>query len=251
MRPDAAEVDANYDRLAPLYEVDMGRSMAFDDAGWYLGQLREVRGAILELGCGSGRITHRLAAAGLSIFGLDRSAGMLAASAPRTWPALRADITALPFVDASMAAVLLPYSLATYCLDEPALTRLLGECRRILRPGGRLLADLFVPRPLPLDGQWRPDYERETARGTLTRWKRLLPSQPKGSRRIERRYRLAKAHAVHEWTSRESIRPWTAAEFERACTALGLALEFDATDYGTPNPQPRFWCGVFATSACG
>ncbi len=245
MMPGAAEVEANYDRLAPLYEADMGQSMAFDDAGWYLAQLQDVSGRVLELGCGSGRITRRLAAAGLGVMGIDRSAGMLAASAPRTWPALRADIAALPFVNGSFDAVLLPYSLATYCLDEETLARVLGKCRRVLRPGGRLLADLFVPRPLPLDGQWRLDYERQTAGGTLTRWKRLLPGDLPASRRIERRYRLAGNPGVHEWTSRESIRPWTAREFEEACVELGFIIALRAADFGRPGQDPCFRSWVF------
>lgn len=245
MTPGAAEVEANYDRLAPLYEADMGRSMALDDGGWYLAQLQGIGGRVLELGCGSGRITRRLAAAGLHVLGIDRSAGMLAASAPRTWPALRADMAALPFVDGGFDAVLLPYSLATYCPDEDTLARVLGECHRVLRPGGRLLADLFVPRPLPLDGQWRLDYERSTADGTLTRWKRLMPGDLPASRRIERRYRLAEDHGVREWTTGESIRPWTAREFEQACAELGFLIGLRAPDYGIPGADPCFWAWVF------
>ena len=49
-----------------------------DDLPFYLSMAREVGGSVLELGCGTGRITIPLAQAGIAITGLDIVPGMLA-----------------------------------------------------------------------------------------------------------------------------------------------------------------------------
>ena len=74
-----------------------------------------------------------------------------------------ADVVALPFRDASFDAVK-----ATEVLEHVAdVPRALGECRRVLRPGGRLVATVpFLER---LHGD--PD---DYARYTRSMWQRLL-----------------------------------------------------------------------------
>lgn len=49
-----------------------------DDVPFYLSMAREVGGAVLELGCGTGRVTIPLAQEGIAITGLDIVPGMLA-----------------------------------------------------------------------------------------------------------------------------------------------------------------------------
>lgn len=67
----------SYDLIADVYATDMGRSMPFDDVGWYARVAAEHAGRVLELGCGTGRITIELAARGLDVIGVDRSLPML------------------------------------------------------------------------------------------------------------------------------------------------------------------------------
>lgn len=101
---------------------------------------------VLDIGCGPGPLTPALARSvgpdGLAL-GLDVSAAMLARAATGPLAAnlgyLRADATGLPFRAASVDAVV---SLALLQLiDDPGVV--LGECARVLRPGGRLT--LMVP----------------------------------------------------------------------------------------------------------
>src|SRR4030095_7404926 len=66
-----------YDLIAQVYATDMGRSMPFDDVGFYRGLCRGARGRVLELGCGTGRILLDLIASGVDAIGVDRSLPML------------------------------------------------------------------------------------------------------------------------------------------------------------------------------
>ncbi|WP_217548855.1 bifunctional 2-polyprenyl-6-hydroxyphenol methylase/3-demethylubiquinol 3-O-methyltransferase UbiG [Streptomyces sp. GbtcB6] len=96
-------------------------------------------GTVADLGCGPGRVTARLAGLGLSVFGLDLSASMLAVA--------RRENSGLRFVQGSM----LELAVADGALDgvvcwyssihtpDDRLPVLFGEFRRVLRPGGRLL----------------------------------------------------------------------------------------------------------------
>jgi len=66
-----------YDAIAELYDEDMGASAPAGDVEFYLAKARETSGRTLELGCGTGRITLPLAAAGCEVIGADRSLAML------------------------------------------------------------------------------------------------------------------------------------------------------------------------------
>ena len=97
------------------------------------------RGRVCDLGCGPGQIARYLAARGVDAFGIDASAGMVA-TARRLTPALefrQGDFFALDPADGALAGIAAFYSLI-HC-ERGALARALGEIRRVLAPGGRLL----------------------------------------------------------------------------------------------------------------
>ncbi|KUO14532.1 class I SAM-dependent methyltransferase [Streptomyces dysideae] len=102
---------------------------------WLAEPLHSYAGTVLDLACGSAPMRVRLPDA--RWVGVDASAGELASAAQLgRGPVVRADATALPVRSASADAVC-----ASMCL--PVLTPLpqvLGEVRRVLRPGGTLAA---------------------------------------------------------------------------------------------------------------
>jgi SAM-dependent methyltransferase len=105
------------------------------------------RGRALDVGCGTGALAARLAAAGYKMAGVDPSAGMLDVLRART-PDVEAVVgsgTALPFADGSFDLVL---SVATlHHIAAPAAVReTLGEMVRVARPGGRVLVWDHNPR---------------------------------------------------------------------------------------------------------
>ncbi|HTW62293.1 MAG TPA: methyltransferase domain-containing protein [Terracidiphilus sp.] len=93
---------------------------------------------ILDLGCGDGQLTLRLAASGAQVTGADLSPEMAAAARARGVDAQVANAEALPFEDASFDAVFSNAALH-WVRDQDAM---LAEVRRVLRPGGRFVAEM-------------------------------------------------------------------------------------------------------------
>jgi trans-aconitate methyltransferase len=93
---------------------------------------------ILDLGCGTGHLTSRIAASGAAIVGVDQSPAMIE-SARKSYPDLElvgSDATSLDF-DSEFDAV---FSNATihWIKDQPALATVIW---RALKPGGRFVAE--------------------------------------------------------------------------------------------------------------
>jgi ubiquinone/menaquinone biosynthesis C-methylase UbiE len=112
-----------------------------------LDALRDARPArVLDLGCGTGQLTARLAARfpRARVVGCDFSAGMLAHASQRCRivDVVRGDACRLPFADASFDVVVSTEAFHWFP-DQPLA---LGECFRVMRPAGRLLiATVNVP----------------------------------------------------------------------------------------------------------
>src|SRR6516165_9961677 len=73
-----------WDRYAPFYDWENARTLGRRDVPfWRRIAARAAGGRVLELGCGTGRISVPLARDGASLVGVDRSAAMLARAARR------------------------------------------------------------------------------------------------------------------------------------------------------------------------
>ena len=136
----------------------------------------ECAGAVLEFGCGTGRLAARLLSerlpAGARYLGLDVSPRMvgLARAAVAPWgERARVDLTGgsveLPAGDGSFDRFV-----STYVLDllSPAdAAALLGEAHRVLRPGGLLALASLTPGQTPiaraLTGAWRAVWRLDPA----------------------------------------------------------------------------------------
>jgi ubiquinone/menaquinone biosynthesis C-methylase UbiE len=102
-------------------------------------------GDVLDVPCGFGRHSVPLARARYRVVGVDRSESLLAEAQRRTggerWPKLvRADYRELPLPDESFDAALNLFTSLGYLGDEQD-ARVLGEIRRVLRPGARLVIE--------------------------------------------------------------------------------------------------------------
>jgi trans-aconitate methyltransferase len=93
---------------------------------------------VLDLGCGDGQLTQRLAATGARATGVDLSPEMVAAARARGVEAVMANAEALPFADASFDAVFSNAALH-WVRDHEAM---LAQVHRVLVPGGRFVAEM-------------------------------------------------------------------------------------------------------------
>lgn len=93
---------------------------------------------ILDLGCGDGQLTVRLAATGAQVTGADLSPEMVAAARARGLDAQTANAEALPFADSSFDAVFSNAALH-WVRDHDAMQ---AQVHRVLKPGGRFVAEM-------------------------------------------------------------------------------------------------------------
>ncbi|MFJ9378343.1 class I SAM-dependent methyltransferase [Streptomyces sp. NPDC101455] len=129
----------DYDKEADAYDATRGgepRAAAAAEA--VLGLVPQDARGLLDVACGTGIVTRRLAAArpGLRVTGLDAAPAMARRAAARLPGAvLLADSRQLPLPDGVFDAVTTVWLL--HLVDGPADTRaIIAECARVLRPGG-------------------------------------------------------------------------------------------------------------------
>jgi ubiquinone/menaquinone biosynthesis C-methylase UbiE len=93
---------------------------------------------ILDLGCGDGQLTQRVAATGAHVLGVDASAEMISAARERGVEAEQAAAENLPFHDATFDAVFSNAALH-WVRDQDAM---MAQVRRVLKPEGRFVAEM-------------------------------------------------------------------------------------------------------------
>ena len=108
-------------------------------------------GRALELGCGNGRVLLELVGRDIDAVGVDISRKMLQQLQRKAGErgvdarVCQMDARRLAF-GRSFDIVLCPYSLVTYMAQPDDLQRMLSEVRQVLRAGGVLVLDAFIPR---------------------------------------------------------------------------------------------------------
>lgn len=120
--------------LPPDYDSDPGRWQSWESPRDIHELVApELRGPILDVGCGNGRLASLLGN-DVSWIGVDSSPTQLAADPYR--PVVQADMRALPFRDGAFAEV--SHLWCLYHLPDPL--EAITEAARVLRPGGRYFA---------------------------------------------------------------------------------------------------------------
>lgn len=135
-------VAAEYDESLPEHVVEhyLRKRLAFI-------QEHVAPGPVLDLGCGTGVLAERVAAAGYQVTGLDPSRGMLhvLSGQRRDIPLVAGTGVALPFAADTFA---LTYCVAVmhHVAAPDAVRRTLQEMVRVTRPGGKILIWDHNPR---------------------------------------------------------------------------------------------------------
>ncbi len=159
-----------WDDYAPFYDWENAQTLDRRDVQFWRRVASRADGRVLELGCGTGRVTLPVARAGVSVIGVDRSADMLAHARRRSKRArldgnlswIRGDIRFLPFgKSAGFDLVMAPYGILQSLVREADLTATLGAVLRVLAPGGMFGVDLVPDLPV-----WKEYRNKVRFRGT-------------------------------------------------------------------------------------
>jgi SAM-dependent methyltransferase len=158
--------DGYSEDLAQVHDSGFGQ-MARDAGDLLVSELhlREIRrGRVVDLGCGSGILSQRVAEHGFEVLGVDLSASFVALAQAR--------LPAGTFVQGSVFSTMLPACAAVaavgevvnYLFDEShsfqAIRDLLARAHDALVPGGLLLLDAAMPGRIPT-GRRRSYFEGE------------------------------------------------------------------------------------------
>ena len=152
-----------YDQTAFWDAAADSKTFAHPFDGSRLASVAPRGGLVLDCGCGYGRTTAEVAAAGWRAVGVDPSARMLE-RARREHPGLalvRAAPGPLPFRDGSFDAATL-FAVLTCIPEDAAQSAIVAELRRVLCPGGALyVSDLLLND----DARNRARYDASRGRG--------------------------------------------------------------------------------------
>lgn len=168
--------------------------------------LAETAEPWLDIGCGTGRHLLPLRAAGHVAVGLDLSGAMLAvgrarlAEAGQTPALVWGDIVAAPFAAAFGAVVCLD-SLLPLLTDDADLTAALAAMRRLLRPGGLLVVEIYdFPGTLGEEPPLWPYTSRFSAA-----WGRVFVREMHGYDRATGLWRMTQKLTVQRGAAREQF----------------------------------------------
>ncbi len=232
-----------WDEYAPFYDWENAQTVARRDVAFWQRLAAAQDGPVLELGCGTGRISVPVAKTGATLIGIDRSEPMLrrASSRLRRLRAarvqlVRGDIRSLPFRRrVGFALVMAPYGILQSLTRERDLRQTLESVHGVLRRGGLFAIDLVPDLP-----RWHEYARKTTLSGTRGRAQLTLIESVRQDRRrrltnfdqeyVEQRGRTRRSHRFSLTFRTLSVRQVTG-RLERA----GFRIQAVLGDYrGAP-----------------
>jgi SAM-dependent methyltransferase len=183
------------DCVARFYDVVYARVRDGVDNAYYLRKMKEARGAVLEIGVGTGRLLRDALAARVDAYGIDLSTTMIARcreqlpsdARERVWVA---DAVRLR-TERRFALVTAPFRVLSHVPAPEDQLRLLEAVHRVLLPGGTFIFDVYVPAlKLLLEGLTEmTDFDGHHAPGR--RLRRAVSSEPADLVRQTNRVRMS------------------------------------------------------------
>jgi SAM-dependent methyltransferase len=240
-----------WDEYAPFYDWENARTLGRRDVGFWTRIARRAGGLVLELGCGTGRISKPLVDAGVDLVGVDRSAAMLAglrrrilrlkpraSKNGRRARVVRGDIRSLPFAKATFAAVIAPYGVLQSLTQSTDLAMTLGSVSHVLSPGGTLGIDIVPDVP-----NWREYANRVRLRGRAGAAQLTLIESVRQDRRrrlttFEQCYVERRNGRTREYRFELAFRTVSVPQMTKALSGAGFAVTAVLGDYdGRPWDQ--------------
>jgi ubiquinone/menaquinone biosynthesis C-methylase UbiE len=263
-----------WDEYAPFYDWENARTLGRRDVPFWRRVARGAGGPVLELGCGTGRVSLPLAKAGVEVVGIDRSAEMLARARRRAMAVrarwritnpdppirdpgsrtvresrnpepgfrvdpqfVRGDIRALPFSARAFGVVLAPYGILQSLVRDRDLSATLDAVARVLAAGGTFGIDLVPDVP-----NWREYSNRIQLRGRAAGGRHLTlvesVRQDRGRRLTTFEQRYIVRHGGHDAEHRFELtfRTLSVPQMTKRLERAGFRTETVLGDY-----QGRPW----------
>lgn len=166
-----------WDAYARFYDWENAQTVGRRDVRFWARLAGRAGGTVLELGCGTGRLSVPVARKARRFVGIDRSAAMLRRLRARLRRArltdrasiVRGDIRALPFpADWRCQLVMAPYGMLQSLLSDDDLAATLDAVAGVLAPGGTFGVDLAPGLP-----RWGEYDRRMSLRGPMSGGRRV------------------------------------------------------------------------------
>ena len=239
-----------WDTYAPFYDWENAQTLGRRDVPFWRRVASTAGGPVLELGCGTGRVSLPLARAGVALVGIDRSDPMLARARARAARAsrsaatgrsatarrhrlnlVRGDIRALPFEAGAFSMVLAPYGILQSLIRPRDLTSTLASVARVLAPGGTFGIDLVPDVP-----KWREYRNRVQMRGRaggadITLVESVSQDRAKRLTTFEQRYIRRRGGRTTEHAFDLTFRTLSVPQMTRQLNRAGFTVEAVLGDY--------------------
>jgi SAM-dependent methyltransferase len=241
---------------ARVYDLVEGDAPHFDDLAWYRTRLEGIRGPVLELAAGTGRLTRGLGEAYPHVvLDLDRNMlGVLRRRSERPLGIVCGDLSRLPFRSAGpiaphgFDACLCAYNSLGCLLDRRDVRRAFREMRRVTASGGLCLFDVGEVRMNELPPGEKL-FEREhwalPDGGALTRRVRVRSLPDTERVELEFEYREVRGgRVIREEHGHSALNTFPLDDYVRAAEEAGFELTA-LDEHLTPSATPiRLWAFV-------
>lgn len=214
-------------------------------------------GTVLELGCGTGRISLPLGRAGVPLVGIDRSEPMLQRARQRIKRAklqsrvrlIRGDIRSLPFRASPLSPfsmVLAPYGMLQSLLRERDLAATLKAVHGALEPAGLLGIELVADLPAWEEYRKRVSlkgWRRGTSGAHVTLVETVCQDRQKGLTIFDQEFteRVGRRKRTHRFAL--TFRTLSVPQMTRRLEKAGFTVEALLGDYrgGPWDPRAEVW----------
>jgi ubiquinone/menaquinone biosynthesis C-methylase UbiE len=225
-----------WDQYAPFYDWENARTLGRRDVPFWTRVAQRAKGRVLELGCGTGRITQPLAEAGVDVTGVDRSAEMLARARRPRRPAeasryVRGDIRSLPFKPKSFATVLAPYGILQSLTRPRDLADTLMSVARVITKGGTFGVDLVPDVPNWKEYRNRVQLSGKDGAAHLTLVESVRQDRRRRLTTFEQRYIERRGRTTREHCFELTFRTLTVPQMTRQLERAGFTVETALGDY--------------------
>ena len=137
-----------YDKWAKVYDLIYGNNK--DDANYYKNEAKKVKGKVLEIGCGTGRIYLELLKDGVDAYGIDSSSEMLKSLNKKAKklglkPKIKkADMKSFKLRD-KFSLIIIPFRAFLHNLTIEDQLQTLKNIKTHLSSNGKLILNFFLP----------------------------------------------------------------------------------------------------------